>query len=220
MAAAATLAFTTQEAQRLTGLTPRRLQYWDETGFITPSIAARQGRGSPRLYSFRDLVQLRIAAQLRDQLSLQALRRLKHAFDIDAPFASVRFGISPGGETAYLGPTGAAEAVRTPGQIIVTFDLPREEIRADLTRRIGEIRTRDHVGEVTRTRGVAGGKPVLRGTRITPESVVAMLDDGWDRDRILAEFPDLVGDDIDAAIAWLQRAKHPVQLRGASGSAR
>lgn len=207
MTASSTLAFTTKEAQRLAGLSLRQLQYWDETGFITPSVAARQGRGWPRLYSFQDLVQLRIASQLRQRLSLQALRRLKSALDVDAPFASVRFGISPGGETAYLGPTGAAEAARTPGQIIVTFDLPLEEIRADLTRRIGEIRARSHVGEVARTRGIAGGKPVLRGTRITPESIVAMLEGGWDRQRVLAEFPDLVGDDIDAAIAWRQQAK-------------
>ena len=73
----ATLAFTTDEARRLTGLSARRLQYWDETDFIRPSVAARQGRGLPRLYSLRDLIQLRVAVQLRDRLSLQALRRLK-----------------------------------------------------------------------------------------------------------------------------------------------
>ena len=110
MTAATTLAFTTHEAERLAGLTPRRLQYWDETGFIRPSVAARRGRGSPRLYSFQDLVKLRIAAQLRDRLSLQALRRLKAALDMDAPFAEVRFAVTTGGETVYLVQEGAPEA--------------------------------------------------------------------------------------------------------------
>jgi DNA-binding transcriptional MerR regulator len=91
MTDSAMLAFTTDEAQRLTGLSARRLQYWDETDFIRPAVAARQGRGWPRLYSFRDLVQLCVAAQLRDPLSLQALRRLKDALDTEAPFATVRF---------------------------------------------------------------------------------------------------------------------------------
>src|ERR1035437_6985080 len=67
------LAFNTHETRALTSVSLRRLQYWDETDFIRPSIAARHGRGSPRLYGFRDLVALRIAARLRDQLSLQAL---------------------------------------------------------------------------------------------------------------------------------------------------
>lgn len=207
MTAAAALAFTTHEAQRLTGLTPRRLQYWDETGFITPSVAARQGRGSPRLYSFRDLVQLRIAAQLRDRLSLQALRRLKAALDVDAPFAEVRFAVTTGGETVYLVQAGAPEAARAPGQIVETFQVPLEEIRADLLRRVADLRARHRVGEIVRTRGVLGNQPVIAGTRITPQAIVGMLDNGWDRPRILDEFPDLVAADIDAAVAWNKAAK-------------
>lgn len=202
MTGTATLAFTTKEAERLTGLTPRRLQYWDETGFVTPSVAARQGRGSPRLYSFQDLIQLRIAAQLRDRLSLQALRRLKSALDVDAPFAEVRFAVTIGGETVYLGQAGSAEAARAPGQIVETFQVPLEEIRVDLMRRVAELRRRHRSGEVVRTRGVLGNKPTIVGTRITPQAIVGMLDNGWDRPRILEEFPDLVPADIDAAIAW------------------
>lgn len=207
MTEAALLAFTTRDAQRLTGLTGRRLQYWDETGFITPSVAARQGRGWPRLYSFRDLVQLRIAAQLRERVSLQALRRLRAALDVDAPFASVRFAISSGGETVYLGSSGQPEAARAPGQIVVTVDLPLDEIRADLQGRIHELRTRDHVGEVSRSRGLMGGKPVMQGTRITPQAIAQMLADGWSRERILDEFPDLGPEDIDTAVDFTQRQR-------------
>jgi uncharacterized protein (DUF433 family) len=207
MTAAATLAFTTHESERLTGLTPRRLQYWDETGFITPSVAARRGRGSPRLYSFQDLVQLRIAAQLRDRLSLQALRRLKAALDVDAPFAEVRFAVTTGGETVYLVKEGAPEAARTPGQIVETFQVPLEEIRADLRRRVADLRSRDRVGEIVRTRGVLGSQPTIVGTRITPQAIVDMLDNGWDRARIMDEFPDLVPADVDAAIVWSKTAK-------------
>lgn len=207
MTAATTLAFTTHEAERLAGLTPRRLQYWDETGFIRPSVAARRGRGSPRLYSFQDLVQLRIAAQLRDRLSLQALRRLKAALDVDAPFAEVRFAVTTGGETVYLAQEGAPEAARAPGQIVETFHVPLEEIRADLRRRVADLRSRHHVGEIVRTRGVLGSQPTIVGTRITPQAIVDMLDNGWDRARIVDEFPDLVPADVDAAIAWGKTAK-------------
>lgn len=200
------LAFTTHEAKRLSGLTPRRLQYWDETGFIRPSVAARNGRGSPRLYSFQDLIQLRIAAQLRSRLSLQALRRLKAALDLDAPFAQVRFATTVGGETVYLGDAGTTEAARTPGQIVETFDVPIEEIRADLLRSVEELRARHDVGTVVRTRGVLGSRPRISGTRITPEAIVAMLDSGWSRGRIKDEYPDLVDPDIDAAVRWVESA--------------
>lgn len=207
MSDTAFLAFTTQEAQRLTGLTPRRLQYWDETGFITPSVAARQGRGLPRLYAFQDLVQLRIAAQLRNRLSLQALRRLKAALDIDEPFAVVRFAVTADGETVYLVDPDLPEAARAPGQIVETFQVPLEEIRADLQQRVEGLRARDRVGEVVRTRGVIGGQARIAGTRISPDAIAAMLDGGWDRDRILEEHPDLVTEDIEAAIQWRHASK-------------
>ena len=142
------LAFNTHEACALTSVSLRRLQYWDETDFIRPSIAARHGRGSPRLYGFRDLIALRIAARLRDQLSLHALRKLKDALDVDAPFASVRFALLPGGDVVYLGPTGQLEAARRPGQITMSFDIPLEEIRADLRTSVDALRERSGVGAV------------------------------------------------------------------------
>jgi uncharacterized protein (DUF433 family) len=195
---AVTLAFTTREAQQLSGLTARRLQYWDETAFIRPSVAARLGRGSPRLYSFRDLVQLRIAALLRDRLSLQALRGLKDALDLDAPFAEVRFASTVHGETVYLVQAGVPEAVRQPGQIVMTFDVPLSEIRSDLERRIVELRRRRGIGRLEKTRGIVSGQLAVAGTRITTAAVGRMLKAGWDERRILAEYPELTQADIEA----------------------
>lgn len=192
-------AFTTREAERLTGLTARRLQYWDETDFIRPAVAARGGRGAPRLYSFRDIVQLRVAAILRDLLSLQALRRLKAALDVDAPFSSVRFGIMDDDDVVYLGPTGQLEDARRPGQIVATFDVPLMEIRGDLEQRIRSLRRRRGVGRISKEQGVMGGQPTLEGTRVTPEAIQRLLDAGWTRERILEEFPDLRPADITAA---------------------
>ncbi len=199
-------AFTTKDAERLTGLSPRRLQYWDETDFIRPSVAARGGRGLPRLYGFRDLVQLRVAAQLRDRLSLQALRRLKEALDLDAPFAEVRFALLPDDEVVYLGPTGHYEAARAPGQIVLEFAVPIREIRSTLERDAAELRRRRGTGTIEQRRGVVGNQPVFAGTRIRPEAVLVLLADGWDDRRILDEYPDLHPADLKAARAYTQRA--------------
>lgn len=199
-------AFTTKEAQRLSGLSPRRLQYWDETDFIRPSVAARGGRGLPRLYSFRDLVQLRVAAQLRDRLSLQALRRLKEALDLDAPFAEVRFALLPDDEVVYLGPTGHYEAARSPGQIVLEVAVPIREITSSLERDAAELRRRRGAGTIEQRRGVVGNQRVFAGTRIRPETVVALLNDGWTEQRILDEYPDLQPADLDVARADARRA--------------
>jgi uncharacterized protein (DUF433 family) len=195
---AVTLAFTTREAQQLSGLSARRLQYWDETAFIRPSVAARQGRGSPRLYSFQDLVQLRIAALLRDRLSLQALRRLKDALDLDAPFAEVRYASTAQGETVYLVQAGVPEAVRQPGQIVMTFDVPLSEIRSDLERQITELRHRRGIGRLEKTRGIVSGQLAVAGTRITTAAVSRMLKAGWNERRVLDEYPELTPADIEA----------------------
>lgn len=194
------LAFSTREARALTGVSLRRLQYWDETGFIRPSVAAREGRGSPRLYSFRDLVQLRIVARLRNQLSLQALRKLKDALDVDAPFATIRFALLPGGDVVYLGPAGLPESARRPGQITLTFDIELEEIRADLAGAIRTLRERTGVGRVSKHRGVLAGQEAVDGTRVTQAAIRRMLRRGWSTARVISEYPELRAEDVDAAV--------------------
>jgi DNA-binding transcriptional MerR regulator len=69
--------FTSQQSSRLTGCTPRQLRYWDQIGLVQPSVQGTGGRpGVPRLYSFRDLVALRVVRSLLDGgMSLQRVRR-------------------------------------------------------------------------------------------------------------------------------------------------
>ena len=49
---------------------------------------------------------------------------------------------------------------------------------------------------------VRGGKPCIRGTRITVYDVLEYLAGGMTEDQILADFPDLTRDDIRAALAF------------------
>ncbi|MEW6059758.1 MAG: MerR family transcriptional regulator [Actinomycetota bacterium] len=69
--------FSAHQATRLTSCTPRQLRYWDQIGLVKPSIQQTGGRpGVPRLYSFRDLVALRVVKSLLDGgMSLQRVRR-------------------------------------------------------------------------------------------------------------------------------------------------
>jgi DNA-binding transcriptional MerR regulator len=69
--------FTADQATRFTGCTSHQLRYWDRIGLVTPSVQATGGRpGVRRLYSFRDLISLRVIRSLLDGgMSLQRVRR-------------------------------------------------------------------------------------------------------------------------------------------------
>ena len=57
------------------GITYRQLDYWARTGLVEPSIRNAHGSGSQRLYSFRDILVLKIVRGLLDTgISLQNIR--------------------------------------------------------------------------------------------------------------------------------------------------
>jgi uncharacterized protein (DUF433 family) len=49
---------------------------------------------------------------------------------------------------------------------------------------------------------VRGGKPVIRGTRISVSDILEYLAGGMSHDQILSDFPDLKEDDIRAALLF------------------
>ena len=60
----------------IVGITYRQLDYWARTGLLHPSISEAKGSGSQRVYSYTDLVQLKVIKRLLDAgVSLQAARK-------------------------------------------------------------------------------------------------------------------------------------------------
>jgi uncharacterized protein (DUF433 family) len=53
--------------------------------------------------------------------------------------------------------------------------------------------------------GKMGGKPIVRGRRITPSMVLAMLAKGSDREDVLRAYPALESADIDACLLYAAR---------------
>ena len=57
------------------GITYRQLDYWARTGLIEPTVRGASGSGSHRLYSFRDILILKVIKRLLDAgISLQQIR--------------------------------------------------------------------------------------------------------------------------------------------------
>ena len=58
------------------GISYRQLDYWARTTLVVPSIRDASGSGTQRLYSFRDLVVLKVVKRLLDAgVSLQNIRK-------------------------------------------------------------------------------------------------------------------------------------------------
>jgi DNA-binding transcriptional MerR regulator len=57
------------------GITYRQLDYWARTALVEPSVQSAHGSGSQRLYSFRDILVLKVVKRLLDTgISLQQIR--------------------------------------------------------------------------------------------------------------------------------------------------
>jgi DNA-binding transcriptional MerR regulator len=89
-------AFTAEQACRLSNCTHHQLRYWDKVGLVKPSVQPTGGRpGVRRLYSFRDLIALRVVRSLLDNgMSLQRVRRawdyLRREGDMDSHLSDVK----------------------------------------------------------------------------------------------------------------------------------
>lgn len=64
------------------------------------------------------------------------------------------------------------------------------------------VQSMDYRERITIEPGKRGGKPCIRGMRITVYDVLEYLASGMSEDEILADFPDLTREDIRACLAF------------------
>lgn len=100
----------------LVGITYRQLDYWARTGLIVPSIRRAGGSGTQRLYSFSDIVQLKVVKRLLDAgMSLKKIRTamdiLREELESDSPLTDVT--LLSDGATIY--------AARSPDEVVDVF---------------------------------------------------------------------------------------------------
>jgi DNA-binding transcriptional MerR regulator len=206
--------FGLPKVKRLTGLSARQLQYWDERRFLPPSVSAGAGRGRPRLYDFRDLVSLRVAADLRRQgVSLQLIRKVHahlQSLDYRHPLAELTFWAFEG--QLYFSEAETVRAGRRPEQVVASFVVPVPRIVESLQHEIAQLDERP-LGEIERRRGTLGSKRVIKGTRIPTASIRRLAEDGLSEAEILQMYPDLGREDVRAALA----EERPPRARSGTG---
>lgn len=60
----------------------------------------------------------------------------------------------------------------------------------------------DLLDRITSRPDVFGGKPIIRGMRISVELILSLLWQGESKEAILADYPDLEPEDIQACLAY------------------
>lgn len=55
---------------------------------------------------------------------------------------------------------------------------------------------------IVRDKGICGGEPVFKGTRVTLRTILASLAEGDPVEEILKDFPSLKAEDVQAAISF------------------
>ncbi len=111
-----TAGYRAPQVCKLVGITYRQLDYWARTNLLTPSVQSAQGSGTQRLYSFTDIVQLKVIKRLLD--AGMSLKKIRQAMEIlgeqlasDAPLADVT--LLSDGTTIY--------AAHSPDQVVDIF---------------------------------------------------------------------------------------------------
>ena len=74
-----TLGFRSPQVCAVVGITYRQLDYWDRSGLLGPSLKEASGSGTQRLYTFQDIVTLRVIKRLKDAGT--SLHKIRQAFD-------------------------------------------------------------------------------------------------------------------------------------------
>jgi DNA-binding transcriptional MerR regulator len=118
--------FAAPEVCRIVQITYRQLDYWARTELVTPSVRDASGSGTQRLYSFQDLVTLRVIKSLLDTgVSLQRVRNaVEHLRDMDRPLTEVTLMSDGRGVYEADSPEAVVDLLRS-GQGVFAIALDR-----------------------------------------------------------------------------------------------
>ncbi len=197
-------AFTEQQAERLTGVSRRQLQYWAHDGFFVPGLTLRdQSKSGPALYSFRDLACLKIINALRNdaRLPLAYLREVKEklAHLGDDMWAKTTLYIL-GKQVVFDNPYTGNKEEPTSGQHVL--QIPLKVVAGDLERAVLDMKQRPaaQIGKIEKKHG--GFQPVVAGTRVPVKSIQAFSEAGYSISDINKQYPSVTEKDIEAAINY------------------
>lgn len=184
--------YTTRLAAALSGASVRQLAYWRRDTGTGPLLTPEYGTSPRALYSYRDVVALRICVRLRKETSLQRVRRsVAHLQQVAPDTHLASHQLKSAGQTiVWLTEDGDyIDTVERPGNLgirVVMEEVVRAFITAD-GRQVPDLLT--PAPGLSIDDGVRGGYPVLEGTRIPYDTIAALAEDGLGEAEIIDLYP-------------------------------
>lgn len=202
--------FSEERASRLSGVSVRQLRYWDSEDFFSPSLAYNDRSAAfSRLYSFRDIVSLKVLNTLRNdaKVPLQHLRVVKDKLLAlgDSLWADTILYVH-NKRVAFVNPEtdSIEEVVSGQGLLQIPLKAASSNMR-DAIARLNQ-RSPETIGKVERRRNIAHSQVVIAGTRIPVDNIKAFAAEGYSVEKIKLEYPTLTDEDVHAAICYADAA--------------
>ena len=212
------MAYVTKMAAALSGATLNQLRHWrsPKTG---PLLAPEIARAPRALYSFQDVLALRTVVRLRDDTSLQKIRKaignLRNLGEA-GPLASYRLVSDKGGTIQLVTEDQAVNLVGKPGQLQLVAVIG--EVIEPFAARAGVLvphllQPREHLAVDPETQG---GTPVIAGTRVPYDAVAGLMRDGVPAEEIAGYYPAVRAEAARDALnfALYVDSYEPAQLAG------
>jgi DNA-binding transcriptional MerR regulator len=146
------------KAANIVGISYRQLDYWARTDLVRPSLSDANGSGSRRMYSYRDLLELRVIKSLLDAgIKLESVRQ---AFSylrehVDSDIAAATLVIS-GSDVVLCEGAMLLDVVRRAGQGVLNV-LPLGGVKDDLDAQLVALEPGRAAGNTTPMAQVANG---------------------------------------------------------------
>jgi uncharacterized protein (DUF433 family)/DNA-binding transcriptional MerR regulator len=197
-------AFSEGQVSILTGLSKAQLRAWNRRGFIRPEFKAGDDARKPftYIYSFKDLLKLRVLNQLRNvyQVQMAELMRVERglAHMGDEKWTQQRLWVH-NRKVVFEEPESSRKREISSRQFVA--EIPLEVITSDARSDIQRLNRRGagEVGKAVKHRGLHSSEHVFAGTRIPVAAVKGYLEAGFPPDEIIKRLPDLELADVEAA---------------------
>jgi uncharacterized protein (DUF433 family) len=196
-------AFSEEQAARLSGVSLNQLRRWDSDDFFRPSYSDEKGVPFGRIYSFRDIVSLRVLNDLRNKKKIplshlrEVSRKLSHLGD--KKWTATTLYVL-GRRVVFTDPRTNLRQEVVSGQRVL--DIPLRVVISSTRRAVQELNDRKgRVGQIARARFVAQNEAVIAGTRVSVTAIRDFAEAGYPPAKIIKEYPGLTEADIAAALA-------------------
>jgi DNA-binding transcriptional MerR regulator len=121
---------------KIVGISYRQLDHWARTGLVEPSIRKAQGSGTQRLYSFDDVVRLKVVKRMLDAgVSLQRIRVAVDELRARGRTLADTLLVSDGSTVLFLDDDEQLLDLLRRGQAVMTLALDPviDELRGEVT---------------------------------------------------------------------------------------